>query len=287
MMLIAGGLGKNILATAVVASFKEAHEHDNLTVLTAHPTAWQNNPDVKDVLDLNNLSALFPDLIKDKNWTIFKHDPYLTEDFLYRRNHLIDIWCKLLGVTATTRQTRLHITEEEKKRAETFLPEDKKPIFLIQTSGGASNQKYPISWARDLPLATAQKVVDAMNSKGYHTLHIRNINQPALENATWLNATTREIMALLPLSSKRLFIDSFPQHAAAALGLPSVVAWIINSPKMFGYPIHTNIETGANAAFRHYPTSYLDKFDITGAIEQCPFDTTEIFDVETILKALE
>ena len=301
LLIIAGGIGKNILATAVVASFKKAKPDANLVIMTAHPIAWQGNPEIKAVYDLNNPPPLYQEVLGHKKWTIFRHDPYLTEDFLYRRAHLIDIWCKLLGVPVSTRQPKVFVTQEETERAEKLLAESviseslesgkgappiKKPVFLIQTSGGAPNQKFPISWARDLPLTTAQKVVDAMNKKGYQTYQIRNINQPALENVTWLNATTREIMAVLPFSDKRLFIDSLPQHAAAALGLPSVVTWIINSPKMFGYPLHHNIEANVDASFRHYPMSYLEKFDITGAIEQCPFDTTEIFDVEAILKTL-
>ncbi len=288
LLTIAGGIGKNVLATAVVASMRAAEPEANITIATAYPFVWDHNPDVHAVYDLNNCPTLYTEAIKGKKWTIFKHDPYHTEDFLYRRGHLIDIWCKLIGVPVTTHEPRLYLSADEEHKARTLLPKDNKPIFLIQTSGGIPTiQKYPISWARDLPLDVAQNVVDTMNTRGYHTIHLRHAKQPALEHTTWIDATTRQLMAIIPHSSKRLFIDSFPQHAAAAFKKPAVVTWIVNSPKMFGYALHRNLETTATPLFRHYPTSYLERFDITGAIEQFPFATTKTFDAKTLLAALD
>ena len=100
-------------------------------------------------------------------------------------------------------------------------------------------------------------------------------------------------MALIKFSDKRLFIDSFPQHTAAALGLQSVVTWVSNDPKTFGYNIHKNLipPTGRpeeQKNFRHYPNSYLEQFDITGAIEQYPYiePMEKLFSAEEILKTL-
>ncbi len=291
LVTITGGIGKNILATAVIASLKAARPETTITIATAYPFVWVNNPDIADAYDLNNCPTLYVDLMKGKKWTIYKHDPYHTEDFMYRRGHLIDIWCKLLDVPVATRDPRLYFTADEEQKATELLAQNKKqkdkPVFLIQTSGGIPAQKYPISWARDLPMTTAQKIVNEMNARGYHSVHLRHQNQPILENVTWVNATTRQVMSLIPHSTKRLFIDSFPQHAAAAFGKPSVVTWIVNSPKMFGYAMHHNIETTAKPLFRHYPASYLEKFDITGAIDQYPFADTNVFDANLLVKALE
>lgn len=95
------------------------------------------------------------------------------------------------------------------------------------------------------------------------------------------------MMCLIAYSKRRLFIDSFPQHAAAALSLPSVVTWVSNSPDMFGYSLHKNIVAKAPTAFRHYPDSYLEKIDITGNFTQDPYDSDPPFSSEEILKALE
>jgi len=288
LLVIAGGIGKNVLATAVVESIKKSAPQSSITIATAYPFVWKNNPHVVSALDLNSeMYGFFKDQIAHGNWTILNHDPYHADEYLNRQTHLIDTWCHLIGIEPVTHTPSLFFTETEKDLAKRLLPDTKKPLFFIQTSGGAPNQRFPISWARDLPLEVAQTVVNDMNKKGYHTVHLRRNNQPALENTTWVEATPRDMMAMMPFSKKRLFIDSLPQHAAAAFNLPSVVMWIVNDPKIFGHKMHTNIQADVDKNFRHNPMSYLEKYDITGAIEQDPFnDNSEIFDAEEILKAL-
>ena len=102
-----------------------------------------------------------------------------------------------------------------------------------------------------------------------------------------LNLPFRELYAVFPLSSKRLFIDSFAQHVAAALDLPSTVCWIANKPEVFGYDMHTNILPNANVQNHFNKFSYLDQFDISGQIQQFPYDTVNLFDVNQIVKAVQ
>ncbi len=290
MFIIAGGMGKNISATAVLESFKKAYPQSHIIINTAFPYVWSNNPDIDEVLDLNRDFAFYAEKIKGKDITIFAEDVYHTEDFILKKSHLIDCWCGLLGIKSTTHQPKIFFTAEEQEAAKNKLfaaaTGSGKPLFFIQTSGGAQNQRYPISWARDLPLPVAQDVVNEMNKRGYETIHIRRKNQPTLEHTTWINTTPREMMAMIPYSEKRLLIDSFAQHAAAALKLPSVVTWVSNSPDTFGYSLHTNLVADIQTSFRHEPGAYLERFDITGAIEQCPYDTNRLFDVTAILEAL-
>ena len=53
----------------------------------------------------------------------------------------------------------------------------------------------------------------------------------------------RSIAILLQLSNKRLLIDSFAQHMAAALNVKSTVCWNPSTkPEIFGYKLHDNIK---------------------------------------------
>ncbi|MFN9903853.1 MAG: hypothetical protein ACK55Z_34775, partial [bacterium] len=112
---------------------------------------------------------------------------------------------------------------------------------VIQTNGGGENQPVKYSWMRDLPIKTAQDVVDYFAEK-YKIFHIRREDQFALNNTTPIHGDFRQLATLISISEKRLFIDSFAQHTAAAFNLPSVVCWIGNTPKQFGYETNTNIE---------------------------------------------
>ena len=66
-------------------------------------------------------------------------------------------------------------------------------------------------------------------------------DQPEFQGTELLNLPFRELYAVFPLSTKRLFIDSFAQHVAAGLNLQSTVVWIGNKPEVFGYDTNINI----------------------------------------------
>jgi hypothetical protein len=82
-------------------------------------------------------------------------------------------------------------------------------------------------------------------------------------------------------------MDSFAHHVATAMDLPSTVLWIVNSPTVFGYDMHTNIlpaEPTRPSDFRH---SYLQPYNITGDILEFPYNSEfDIFNIEDIYKAL-
>jgi len=125
-----------------------------------------------------------------------------------------------------------------------------------------------------------------MRQKGYEVFHLRRPDQPALQNATPLNLPFRQVLCAIQFSDKRLFIDSFAQHAAAAFNLPSVVTWVANSPKVFGYSINTNIVSEVKPLPRHNPEAFLDEYNITGNLEESPYDTDKLFDAQKLIEAL-
>lgn len=291
---IQGGAGKNILATAVVESVKAAYPNADIIVCTAWGAIWHNNPHILKTLDTTKESDLYAKYIHKHSTLLMFMDPYNDTKFLYRKEHCIETWCRLCAVSCTTLTPRLYFTEDEtqavRKKFFDDFPETEraKPLFFIQSSGGAANQPYPISWARDLPQHTAQGVVDAMNARGYRTFHLRRSDQLPLKDTFWLNLTLREALCALQFSDKRLFVDSVAAHGAAALGLPSTVTWVVNSPKVFGYDIHTNCEvldTDTTATeFRHSPEAYLDAYNILGVWSEHPFADDKQFDTNTLVE---
>jgi ADP-heptose:LPS heptosyltransferase len=299
---VTGGLGKNIAATAVVSLLKKTYPDHAFIVLPSWKEAWEHNPHVDMIIDIEKTPFLYRDYIKGTDSKIFRLDPYSADDFFHHRKHLVEIWCDLCGVPwhqpdADDYRTpgelgtpQLFFTEEEKEKVRKKLhadPHDKRPLFFIQPSGGAFNQPYPISWARDLPLKIAQEVVNEMNKRGYRTIHLRRENQIALDVAEWIPFTLREALCAIQFSDKRLFVDSFAAHAAAALNLPSVVTWVTNPPKVFGYPLHINIEAKEREEFRHLPDAYLEPYNISGVWSEHPYETDMIFSTEEILKHLK
>ncbi len=201
------------------------------------------------------------------------------------KGHLIQVWCDMFGIKYNGEQPELFINERER----TFYARQyssQKPIMLIQTNGGGQNQPNKYSWARDLPIPIAQQVVNAFANQ-YTVCHIRREDQLPLQNTSPIQGNFRSIATLISLSSKRLFIDSFCQHAAAALGLPSVVCWIGNKPSQFGYELHSNIVANPQTVSPEIRNSLFSKFNISGDPIEFPYRSeSEIFNVKDIINAL-
>ena len=280
---ISGGAGKNITATAVVRALKQEYPKAKMCIHSPYPDVWVNNPNVDHILSQSENPYMYA---KDPNTMSCLLEPYLTTDYTYQREHLAVTWGHLYGVEVIDKNPELFLTEQEITRVKNTLQLDGKKIFLIQTSGGAANQAFPISWTRDLPIHIAEKVCKKMIEAGYFPLHIRRADQYAIPGVPALTLPFRELFAVIALSEKRLFIDSMPQHAAAALKKPSVVVWVGNSPVALGEALHTDIISKTEKQFRHYPQSYAERYNITGSPEECPYDTNDLFDANELIKAL-
>ena len=157
--------------------------------------------------------------------------------------------------------------------------------MLLQTNGGAqTDHKY--SWARDLPSAAVVKVIEHFKND-YAIAHIRREDQLSYNDTIPVTDTFRALCILLAMSSKRLLIDSFAQHAAAALELPATVCWVSNKPEVFGYDLHDNILANEFTTKPELRNAYLSKFNIAGELIEFPYNSEdEIFNVEAIIESL-
>jgi hypothetical protein len=284
---IDGGCGKNIAATAVVKSIKSAYPENKLIVVTAYPEVFLHNPDVFRVYRFGAIPYFYDDFIKDKDSKVFRMEPYHSGDLLYRRKSLAEIWCDVFNIPCVTTTPQIHLTERELVFAQNKLQKDG-PILLIQSSGGAETQGHPYSWSRDFPPAFIQDLVDSVKDKFSKVLHIRRENQPEIKNTITVSDNFRNMFSYIFLSDKFLCIDSFTQHAVAALGKKATVGWISNSPVVFGHETNDNIIANGVESYRHKIDSYLESDDWTGGkFYECPYDNiNNIFDKDKFIESL-
>lgn len=287
---IEGGIGKNIAATALVAAIKMKHTELDVLVVTAWDEVWIANPHVRKVFNFQNTQYFYDDYIKGKaeDTIVVRHDPYHCSSYIFRQKNLLDAWASLFPFDLDKiGNPVIQLNEREKQFAKNLVKLDDRPIFVIHPSGGFDGPNtLPYSWARDIPPALAQEVINRMTNKGYRVIQLGRPNQREYQNAELLNSTLRIAMCVLQLAEKRLLIDSFAQHAAAALGLPSTVLWIANKPEMLGYDLHDNLVCDKPIRETATRNSYLEPFNILGALEEFPYDTEKLFDVEQIMGSL-
>jgi len=282
---INGGIGKCVIATAVCEAIKKEYPESKLIVISGYPDVFLNNPNVDRAFAFGGFSYFYEEYIEDKEFKIFAHDPYLQTEHVEQKEHLIKTWCEMFNIPYNGESPRIYLTGREIKFFGNKFSSDK-PLFLLQTNGGApSDMAY--SWSRDMPISVANDIVNEFKDV-YNIIHIRREDQIPLENTIPITDSFRALAVLISLSRKRLFIDSFCQHTAAALELPSTVCWITNKPNVFGYEIHDNIISNIFTVKPELRNAYLGKFNIGGDLLEFPYNNeSEIFDTNVIISSVK
>ena len=283
---INGGIGKCVMATAVCEAIKKKYPESKLIVVSGYADVFLGNPHVYRSFNFGGMSYFYEEYIKnEKDFKVFAHDPYLQTEHLYQNEHLIKTWCEMFDVPYDGELPKIYLTEREATFFGSRFATDRS-LMVIQTNGGGdANLKY--SWARDIPY---QNVVDVIETfKGvYNIAHIKREDQLSFENTFAVTESFRGLVVLVSLSQKRLFMDSFAQHVAAGLGLPSTVCWITNKPAVFGYDMHDNLLANPFTKKAELRNAYLQAFNIGGDLLEFPYNTeSEIFDSYKIIDSLK
>lgn len=282
---VSGGIGKCIASTAVCASIKRKHPESKLIVVSGYPEVYLNNPNVDRSFAFGQQQYFYTEYIQNQDILVLAHDPYVEANHIMRKEHLIETWCAMYDLPVTKITGELFLNRREIDFYTAKYNSDK-PIFLLQSNGGAPNElKY--SWARDMPSNVVKEVIAQFKDE-YNIVHIKREDQFGYEGAMPVSDTFRGLLVLISLSKKRFFIDSFAQHAAAALDKNSTVLWICNDPKVFGYEVHTNIISNPETIVPELRNAYFSKYNIGGELHEFPYnDEKEIFDVKKIIESLK
>ena len=282
---INGGIGKCVMATAVCQAIKTQYPDSKLIVVSGYADVFLNNPYVDKSFNFGGFSYFYQDYIENQDFKVLAHDPYLTTEHIKQDEHLVENWCRLFDIKYNGEQPKIYLTDREIKFYENKFTSDK-PVFLLQSNGGSpSDLKY--SWARDLPYSTTVKVLDAFR-QDYNIVHIKREDQLSFEGTYPVTDNFRSICVLISKSTKRLFMDSFAQHVAASMDLPSTVCWIANKPEVFGYDIHSNIVSNPFTVKPELRNAYLAKFNISGDLLEFPYNNEdEMFNVDQIIDSIK
>ena len=225
---------------------------------------------------------------------IFANEPYFTTDHIHKKKPLIESWCGMYGLKYSGEKPTIIFNDVQKRAAKNHWGKNG-PYMVLHTNGG---MVYPVgqgidySWARDMPEDLANELVSHYK-KDYHIYQVAHPNAKPIQGTELVTVTEQkrlsdmELFSLLIYADKRVLIDSCLQHAAAAMELPSVVLWNGTSPKVFGYNIHTNIETIKPHNFK-LPNSVFFDFDFTGNNYEYPFPQGEkLYDTKKVITAID
>ena len=282
-----GGIGKNVVATAVLKAIKKKYDLP-IYVVTGWPEIYKFDPNVARVFKFGATQYFYEDNIKRGNPLILAQEPYLSTQHIVERKPLRQSWIEMYGMEYDNEYPELHFNHRHHEIVRQNFQRDK-PTVLIQTNGGAPDPegKRLYSWARDMPMITAQGVVDRLKSK-YHFFQICYNEQQVLKDAEPIQGLNEmELFALLKETKGRVLIDSSMQHGAGAMNLPSTVVWIANEPEVWSYTCHNHILPKVEKKFDTPAKDLYQRYDIGGSTDEYPYETDDIFDVDEIVSSVE
>ncbi len=214
LLHINGGIGKCIMATAVIRSYKAAHPDAKVVVVSGYPEVFVNNPDIYKNFPFAT-PYLWQDYYGQSSWNVSAHDPYMEQAWIKNEKlHLVDIWCNLLGVKSTQKTPLLYFSGPEVDELQRMIATDK-PLLVVQSTGGAHPAAR--SWTRNPPHSEFDEFI-ARYKDTHFVAHVCLPETPALVNVHQRidNLNRRQAMCLIHYCSEFVGIDSFGQHARVA-----------------------------------------------------------------------
>ena len=188
---IEGGLGKHIMATAMVKVLRKYYPKSSLHVVCAYPDVFKHNPLIDRVHKKGQHGNFYETYIKDKqaNCKVFFSDPYHHSDYILNQDHLFNIWCKQWEMKYEGESPEIYFHQPEIDYFTPFYKRDK-PILVIQPNGGPKNQGFNYSWTRDIP---ESNVLDIINyfKKDYTIVHIKREDQKDSDAGEALHGSKR------------------------------------------------------------------------------------------------
>lgn len=282
---IQGGLGKNIMATAMCQVIKKKYPDSNLIVISAYKDVFLNNPIVYKTYTHEEQKNLYYDFIEDQDTLFMVSDPYTQNDFFNDKKHLYNIWCETYGLEYNEEKPIIYLSKAEKQYYSSIYNINK-PILLFQSHGGAKEQGMMYNWSRDMPDFLIKKIIEKYK-KTYTIVHVKRPEQPVYNDVLQALDSYRSIAYLISISNKMLVIDSFCHHMAIAMKKQSVVLWCGTNPDVFGYKEHLNVKSNKHTKSLPKERQGYKQIELVERIEDIPYnDLNEIYDFDEICKLL-
>lgn len=277
LLHINGGLGKVIMATAVVKSYKLAHPEAKIVVVSGYPEVFVNNPDVYRNFAFN-VPYLWHDYYGNPDYKVYAHDPYMNVTWIKNApQHLIQLWCQELGINNVQKTPLLYFSGPEADELNSMIRVDK-PLIVVQSTGGANPAAR--SWTRNPPLHEFDTYLRQFVDDCY-VLHLCLPDTPVLANVHQRvdNIDRRKAMCLVYYCHQFIGVDSYGLHTRAAnptagnstffFPLAETVDRLAYPRKNFNYIVPTKqVQDLLKNHQDYYATVF--KLSIEDASENCP-----------------
>ncbi len=292
LFYVNGGLGKNILATALLPYIKEKYDN-KIVVVASWIEPFKEHPLVDKFFKATSTFNIYDDIVKKA--IILKSEPYDSHYFIHKQKNLITSWLYQLNLidNKTTIDPQPFVTKAQQIILDTINEQFEtieKP-FLIQPFGGTifnNETAYQKSFeqTRNMSESFLAKAIDKIK-ENYTPVIIQSKPHRSFHNAINANLNEYQLVQLASFGYPALLIDSSMQHAYAAFNNPATVIWSGTSPDLLGYRLHKNIRVNNCLEPEcHRPYSFLGDMLDNHQTWQCPYGKTcQDHDINLVIKS--
>lgn len=210
---------------------------------------FSGNPNVKWVIDQSTVPVNDEKITSSDN--VHFCEPYKS-NFIKGEEHLIESYCKLLGVEYKEDMRPKLYTDHAKEAADEVLEkaEITGDYMVVQFTGGQPSVGFiphnPYNSPdpnRNYPHWMAQQVVSLLKQQNPERtiLQFGLPNEPQYEGAIMLDASFPAWHEILKGAEGFIGIDSSLQHMSASAETKGVVIWGSTRFNQFGYPENANV----------------------------------------------
>lgn len=290
VFIVEGGMGKVIASTAIARMLRRRFSDKKIVVVSGYEDIYMHNLNVNRIYNFNNPLYLYEDYANPDSCFV-RVEPYMTHEYMFQGQHLVKAWAHEIGFTdaeieADSGLPEIYFTKNEIDSAHEYIKEctgdGKKKFILIQWTGGVAPQEKTMQayyasqmhmHRRSLPTKVVQQIVNRFVSQNYVVGAVQHNNHPDIKGTENISFPARATIALLKFSDGFIGIDSFMQHACAALGVQGVICWGGTDPCRLGYDVNVNLTREVcSTPFCHRPDSYLFDRGENNAVWNCPND---------------
>jgi hypothetical protein len=247
-----GGLGKAIAFTAFLKALRaNAKPNARIHIVSSWSDVFRDLPFIDRHFDQNVLGPYFAE--DHRNYEVFSGEPYDYLDYRRGKLHIVDVWCKMAGIPVPEQKNgQIKILEVEHRIAlEKLKGTDRsKKWIAFQPFGGHG---APMQQVRSFSADVAQAIADKLMEKGFVVIQLSLPEEKKLERVVWPDPgkgqkgeqnyfLPRTLFAMLHLCDGFVGIDSWAQHAWAAMGRKNgIVCWGATRPENLGYLTNRNL----------------------------------------------
>lgn len=280
---VEGGLGKNVMLTAILEEFKEQKGYDEVYVISPYHDVFKACSVVTDAFPPGQ-GALYQELVLDDDCDIYWKDPYNNQRFIKKQCHVLEAWAEELGFSLSKPGNEYipqldKIKEEFPRVFDTYASTMNtfgRCYCIVQFNGGQSplsdvtkNQYNERQESLKRNYFKGEQVVELLKKKygqDCTIVHFALPNEPTIPGTKKLQVPYLTYHLFARCAKAIVCTDSSLQHLTTGMNDNITVIWGETRPEHFGYSCNNNI--AAEHVFNSQP--YFKPLGISPSIVKMP-----------------